>query len=95
MAERYSVSEAALVLAWVCQQPGISAAVAGASTPGQVSEQLAAIELTLAAEDVDGLSREFAKVPLVYQWEAGGLVGRARRFAGRLFRRATGFWSRG
>ncbi|XOV84806.1 MAG: aldo/keto reductase [bacterium] len=64
MAEKYEVSPAALALAWVFHQPGVNAAIAGASHPMQVQQQIKALTVSLSAWDRDSLTTHFARVPL-------------------------------
>jgi len=85
---RHNVSPSAVALAWVYSQPGISAAICGASTPTQVIELSAALKLELSDAEWEELSTKFARTPLADAWrEPGGLTRRARRFAGRILRR--------
>lgn len=51
VAKRLGVPVAAVALAWVARQPGVTAAIAGAKRPGQVEEQ-AQFTAVLAREDV-------------------------------------------
>lgn len=81
IADRHGVSPAAVALAWVCTQRGISAAIAGASTSAQVVEIIAALELQLSPVEVESLSAGFAPR------RSDGLTRRARGFVGRRLRR--------
>ena len=43
---------AQVAVAWVLQQPGITSAIIGASRPGQLEDTLAAVNMTLDAEEL-------------------------------------------
>ncbi len=64
IAAQHGVTAAAVALAWVFQQPGITAAIAGASSPSQVIQQVKALELELTAQEMEALTTHFAGVPL-------------------------------
>lgn len=51
--ERRNVAPAAIALAWVMQQPGITAAIVGATSPTQLRQNLAACELLGSPENMD------------------------------------------
>ncbi len=87
IAAHHKVSPAAVAVAWVINQQGISAAICGASLSTQIEEFVTAIELNLSAAEIERLSTEFARVPLEHSWEkTDGLARRARRFVGRTWR---------
>ncbi|NOX49110.1 MAG: aldo/keto reductase [Gammaproteobacteria bacterium] len=79
------VSTASLALAWVFQQPGITAAITGASTPTQVAQLAQALELEVTGEELRGLSSAFARVQLIHDYERSG--GPMKKFK-RLVRRS-------
>ncbi|MDO7877144.1 aldo/keto reductase [Hymenobacter sp. ASUV-10] len=55
VADTHSATLAQVALAWLMQAPGITAPIASATSPGQVTELLEATELLLTAEDVAAL----------------------------------------
>jgi len=55
VADVHSATLAQVALAWLMQAPGITAPIASATSPGQVTELLEATELLLTAEDVAAL----------------------------------------
>jgi aryl-alcohol dehydrogenase-like predicted oxidoreductase len=55
VAAAHDATPAQVSLAWVMAQPGITAAIASATTPEQVRELAGAMELELTAEDLDRL----------------------------------------
>ncbi len=52
VADTHAATLAQVALAWLMQAPGITAPIASATSPGQVTELLEATELRLTAEDV-------------------------------------------
>jgi aryl-alcohol dehydrogenase-like predicted oxidoreductase len=92
VARRYGVSRAAVALAWVTAQPGITSAISGASTIEQLNQQSEAIQLKLSESELQMLDAAFSKVQLPYSWETSGrrlhkLVRRGRALLGRTARR--------
>ncbi|MBG8555329.1 aldo/keto reductase [Hymenobacter guriensis] len=57
VAARQQATPAQVALAWIMAQPGLTAPIASATSPEQVTELLRATELTLAAEDVQTLNQ--------------------------------------
>ena len=55
VAARRSTTPAAVALAWIVAQPGVSAPIASATAPAQLESLVAAASLTLSAEDVAAL----------------------------------------
>jgi aryl-alcohol dehydrogenase-like predicted oxidoreductase len=55
VAAAHGATPAQVSLAWVMAQPGITAAIASATTPEQVRELAGAMDLRLTAEDLDRL----------------------------------------
>jgi len=45
-----------LALRWVIGQPGVTCALAGCNTPGQVEQNLAAMDMDISREDMDALA---------------------------------------
>lgn len=83
LAAEHGVSPAAIALAWVCQQPGVTAAIAGASTTAQVLQQANALDLTLAEQTLNRLTTEFARSPLEYpEFPPKGIYRKTRRLVG-------------
>jgi aryl-alcohol dehydrogenase-like predicted oxidoreductase len=54
-------------IAWVLAQPGISAAIVGASRPEQLDETLAATELTLSPEEMEVCNLAWLSLPRTAQ----------------------------
>jgi aryl-alcohol dehydrogenase-like predicted oxidoreductase len=55
VAEAHAATPAQVSLAWVMAQPGITSAIASATTPEQMRELAGAMDLELAAEEMDRL----------------------------------------
>ncbi|MGI4884586.1 MAG: aldo/keto reductase [Janthinobacterium lividum] len=55
VADRHSATQAQVALAWLMQAPGITAPIASGTSPGQVTELTAAMNLPLTAADVAAL----------------------------------------
>ncbi len=68
IARAHGVSPAAVALAWVAAQPGVTAAIAGASNHRQIDAQLAMLELQLAPDELEHLTRGFATVGWPSSW---------------------------
>jgi aryl-alcohol dehydrogenase-like predicted oxidoreductase len=52
-----------VAVAWVLAQPGITAAIVGASKPEQLDDSLAAVRLTLDAEELDACNQAWYSLP--------------------------------
>jgi aryl-alcohol dehydrogenase-like predicted oxidoreductase len=52
-----------VAVAWVLQQPGITSAIVGASKPEQLDASLAAVDLTLDAEERDACNQVWFTLP--------------------------------
>ena len=50
---------AAVALAWLLQKPGVTAPIIGASRPGHVEEALAALAITLTADEIAALQAPY------------------------------------
>jgi len=61
VAERHHVPVAAVAVAWVLAQPGVTAAIVGARRPSQVEGWAAAGTLTLSPADLEELGRAVAE----------------------------------
>ncbi|MCR5889047.1 aldo/keto reductase [Hymenobacter sp. J193] len=57
VAARQQATPAQVALAWIITRPGLTAPIASATSPEQVTELLRATELTLSAEDVQALNQ--------------------------------------
>ncbi|NML65750.1 aldo/keto reductase [Hymenobacter sp. RP-2-7] len=62
MAESKSATLAQLVIRWTLAQPGITVALVGARNPEQAVQNAKAIDVQLAAEEVDYISKQLAGV---------------------------------
>jgi aryl-alcohol dehydrogenase-like predicted oxidoreductase len=60
VAHRLSATPAQVALAWLMAQPGVTAPIAGATTPAQVAELAGATRLRLSREDLERLDRTSA-----------------------------------
>ena len=52
-----------VAVAWVLAQPGITAAIVGASRPEQLDESLAAVQLRLDAEELEACNLAWYSLP--------------------------------
>jgi len=59
VAEQRGVPRAQVALAWVAQQPVVTAPIIGATKPGHISDAVAAMELDLSAEEVQQLEAAY------------------------------------
>jgi aryl-alcohol dehydrogenase-like predicted oxidoreductase len=58
------VPRAQVALAWLLQQPGITAPIIGASRPGHLDDAVAALALHLAADEIAELERPYVPHPV-------------------------------
>ncbi len=65
IAEAHGVSVARVALAWALHRPGIAAVIIGAKTVEQLDDNLAASDLTLAADEIAALD-EVSALPFEY-----------------------------
>jgi aryl-alcohol dehydrogenase-like predicted oxidoreductase len=65
IAEGHDVSPAQVALAWLLRRPAVTTVIIGARTDEQLTDNLAAAELTLSNEEVDRLE-EVSRPPLIY-----------------------------
>ena len=56
-AEVHDTTPAAISLAWIMQQPGVTAPIASATKPSHIANFREAASIKLSAEEVDGLNR--------------------------------------
>lgn len=92
IAAGHSATVAQVVLAWTVAQPGIAAAITGASSPEQARENAGAGALVLGDQDLREIRAGFEALGLVAVTPGGGkrarLVRLARRILEKLQRRA-------
>ena len=77
LAESRGTSLPALALAWVLSRPGVRVVLAGARTPEQVDQNVAAMENPLQRDEIGEIDREVAEV-----FRPPAVTGRARELAG-------------
>jgi 1-deoxyxylulose-5-phosphate synthase len=65
VASRRGVSNAQIALAWILQQPGITAPIIGASKMKHLDEALAALEITLDAGELKQLAEPYEPHPIL------------------------------
>lgn len=56
---------AQIALAWLLQKPGITSPIIGATKPEQLSDAIAALDLSLSAEEVGALEALYQPHPVV------------------------------
>ena len=93
IARHHHVSEAAVSLSWVISQPGITAAISGASNVKQLDDQAQVFELELSESELAQLTSAFSDAPLPHSWEhtgtgLNGAIRRVRTLLGRALRKA-------
>src|ERR1700688_1085753 len=59
VAKRRGVSPAQVALAWVLQAPGVTAPIIGATKPQHLKDLIAAVDLTLASDEVAALDKPY------------------------------------
>jgi aryl-alcohol dehydrogenase (NADP+) len=65
IAKKHGVSNARVALAWVLQQPGVTAPIIGASKPHHIEDALAALTLKLDAEELKALEEPYQPHPVL------------------------------
>ena len=65
IARRRGVPSAQVALAWVAQQPGVTAPIVGASKPHHLDDAVAALSLNLTAEEIANLEAPYVPHPVV------------------------------
>lgn len=65
IAEARGLPSAQVALAWVLSRPGITAPIIGASKPHHLSDAVAALDITLSAEEVDALESPYQPHPVL------------------------------
>jgi len=68
IAEAHGASVARVALAWLLQRKGVMSIIVGAKTIEQLDDNLAAVKLTLSAEDVAALDKISAPTPEYPGW---------------------------
>ncbi|MCW6511097.1 aldo/keto reductase [Lichenifustis flavocetrariae] len=64
VASARGVSRAEVAMAWLLQQPGVTAPIIGASKPGHLEQAVAALSLRLEADEVRQLGEAYAPHPV-------------------------------
>ena len=59
VAARRGLPRAQVALAWLLAQPGLTAPIIGASSPGQIDDAVAALAVELSAEDIQALQAPY------------------------------------
>ena len=59
VAEAHDVSRAQVALAWVIQQPAVTAPIVGATKPHHLDDAAAAVELTLTPDELERLAAPY------------------------------------
>ena len=65
IAARRGVSNAQVALAWVLQQPGVTAPIVGASKPHHLGDAIAALSLKLDADELKSLAEPYQPHPVL------------------------------
>jgi aryl-alcohol dehydrogenase-like predicted oxidoreductase len=68
IAERHGVSVARVALAWLLHQPGVMSVIIGAKTEEQLTDNVAAADLQLSADDLAVLDKASALKPEYPRW---------------------------
>lgn len=65
--------------AWVLQKPEISSMLVGADSPAQFDSAMAALEMTLTAEEIYEIERNYTPCDLINDYTAGKRIARTAR----------------
>ncbi len=65
VAKKRGVPNAQLALAWLLQQPGVTAPIIGASKPHHLDDAIAALDLKLTAEELKALEEPYRPHPVL------------------------------
>ena len=65
IARARNVSNAQMALAWLLAQPGVTAPIIGASTTRHLQEAVAAVELSVSAEEIAALAKPYQPHPVL------------------------------
>lgn len=82
VAGAHGASPSQVALAWLCAQKAVTSVILGARTVTQLTDNLGAADLTLAAEELDRLGAASAPVADDYPYGAGGQAQRFRKIEG-------------
>jgi 1-deoxyxylulose-5-phosphate synthase len=64
VAEARGAKRAEVALAWLLQQPGVTAPIIGASKPGHLEDAVAALAITLRADELEALGAPYQTHPV-------------------------------
>jgi aryl-alcohol dehydrogenase (NADP+) len=59
VAERRGVPAAQVALAWLLAQPAVTSPIVGATRPEHLDDAIAAVDLTLSADELDELTADY------------------------------------
>ena len=65
IAEERGISRAQVALAWVMANPVVTAPIVGLGKPSHLEDALAAVDLTLSAEEVSRLEEPYVPHPII------------------------------
>jgi 1-deoxyxylulose-5-phosphate synthase len=65
VAQKRGVPNAQVALAWVLQQPGVTAPIIGASKPNHINDAIAALNLKLTPEELKSLEEPYRPHPIL------------------------------
>ena len=65
VADARGISRAQVALAWVLHQPAVTAPIVGATKPHHLDDAVAAVDVTLTAEEVESLEAPYTPHPVV------------------------------
>lgn len=82
IAKSRGATMAQVALAWVAQQPGVTSVILGARTIEQLQDNLGAVSLALAEDDIAHLSAVSKPEMSDYPYGGGGIAQRHRNVAG-------------
>lgn len=82
LAEAHSVSASRVALAWLGSRPAVTSVILGARTVEQLTDNMAAVDLTLSAEDLQDLTDAGAPDMDDYPYGEAGVKQRNRPLAG-------------
>ena len=82
IADAHGASSSQVALAWLCAQPAVTSVILGARTVDQLTDNLGAVGVRLAPEEMRRLTDASAPTIDDYPYGAGGIAQRDRRLAG-------------
>ena len=65
VAQRRGVANAQVALAWLLQQPGVTAPLVGASKPHHVDDACKALALKLDADEIKSMTAAYSPKPVI------------------------------